>query len=316
MKIAFFSEIGSNDGIEFPRNFQNMRTDVAWAVSLNAKIYSFTPNKFPDIDLAIMICPKKDSNKCFVFFERFKGKCQFANMMEANQSFWQNYSIDNQIGYLNLLNQVDHIFVHNEIDVKYFKGLIPNKNVSVMQSLMIEDTIPQEAKKFDQITRSGVMIGGNFCEWYSGIDSFIIAQEFEESIYIPSMGRKVDGEENIEGLNHLPYLNWSQWMIELSKMKYAIHLMRTYAAGTFSLNCARLKIPCIGYDQLDTQINLFPELSVKEGDLVEARRMAKHLKENQLFYNHVSEYAFKKYNEIYSENIFIEKFNQTIKGVL
>lgn len=315
MKIGFYTE--NNFEGYVPKN-QSGRTDTSWMAVLSAYHCPFSNmSNSPNFDVGIIIVPKKNSGLAFKGYEHYKHKClKWAVMQEANQTYWQNYTIENQINYLNLLNQVDHIFVHNEIDVKYFKGLIPDKKVSILPSLMIDDAIPLAADKVDQNTRSGVMIGGNFCEWYSGIDSFIIAQEFEEPIYIPSMGRKADGEENIEGLNHLPYMNWSQWMIELSKVKYAVHLMRTYAAGTFSLNCARLKIPCIGYDQLDTQINLFPELSVKEGDLVEARRIAKHLKENQLFYNHVSEYAFKKYNEIYSEKIFIEKFNQTIKGVL
>ncbi len=324
MKIAFFSEIGSNIGTYFPRDFHNQRTDTAWAVALNAPVLNlgtlleynsqFQPRKDEtSFDLGIIIVPKNNPNKAFDCFKNNQKYCkQWSSMQEAQNSFWQSFSIENQVQYLNFLSEVDHIFAHNEIDVKYYKGLIPNKNVSVMQSLMIEDAIPVEAEKVP-LNRSSCIIGGNMCEWYGGMDSFLIAQEFGEQIYIPSMGRKVEGEEHIEGLNHLPYMNWSEWMATLNQFKYAVHLMRTYAAGTFSLNCARLKIPTIGWNSLDTQHILFPELSFDEGDMISARKAAKHLKENQQFYNHCSEYAFKMYNEIYREESFIKKFKDSIE---
>ncbi len=312
MRIAFFSEIGSNEGIQFPRTFPNMRVDCAWAVALNAKVYSFTPDVFPDIDLAITICPKNAPEKCFRFFEKFNGKCFFANMQEAQNSYWQDYNIENQIRYLNFISSVDFILCHNEIDKKYYRGLIPDKKVSVLQSLMIEDAIPVEVGKVSQsvnfAARSGTMIGGNMCSWYGGMDSLMIAQEFGEKVYAPSMGRKVTGEETIEGLTHLPYMSWSQWISELSKMKYAVHLMRTFAAGTFSLNCARLSIPCISWNSLDTQVVCHPELSFDEGDMVSARKAAKNLKENEQFYNHCAAAAFKNYQDNFTEEKFLERF--------
>lgn len=311
MKIAFYTE--NNFEGKVPRN-QAGRTDTSWMVALNAYHCPFNNwSNSPHFDLGIIIVPKKNPFLAFKGYEHYKNKCKkWAVMQEANQTFWQNYEIEEQIHYLNLLSNMDFIFVHNEIDVPYFKGLISHKNVFVLPSLLIEDSIPIEAKKVAQ-NRSSCIIGGNFCEWYSGMDSFLIAQEFGEKIYVPTMGRKVPGEEQIEGLNHLPYMNWSEWMVQLNQFKYAVHLMRTFAAGTFSLNCSRLKIPCIGWNSLDTQVNLFPSLSFDEGDMISARRAAKHLKNNEQFYQHCVEYAFKKYNEIYSEEIFIEKFYNNIK---
>jgi hypothetical protein len=137
------------------------------------------------------------------------------------------------------------------------------------------------------------------------------------------MGRKVAGEELLEGLTHLPYMNWRQWFLELNKRKYGVNLMRTFAAGSFTLACARLKIPCIGWGRIDetnpegtdTQRILFPELTIPTGNMKKATKTAKHLRDDNFFYQHCAEYAMMKYNEIYSEKIFIEKFNQIIKEI-
>ena len=155
---------------------------------------------------------------------------------------------------------------------------------------MIEDAIPKDAlhKEVIGFPRKGVMIGGNFVSWYGGFDSYMLGTIFDESIYAPSMGRKRSSEDNIDNINYLPYMEWRQWMIELSKRKYAVHMMRTHAAGTFSLNCAYLGIPCIGWKGLDTQEICHPKLSFELGDMETARKMAKHLADNDLFYKHCS----------------------------
>lgn len=310
MNIAFFTE--NNFKGKVPRS-QGNRTDTSWMVGLDAQHFPLSQENFLNFDLGIIIVPKKNPFQAFYFFEKHRKICKkWAVMQESDQIGWQRYSITDQINYLNLLNEVDLILCHNEIDEVYFKGLIPHKNVSVLPSLMIEDAIPSKAKKVPQ-NRTSCIIGGTWTDWYSGQDSFLIAQEFGESIYAPSMGRKQIEEDQIEGLKYLPYMNWAEWMVTLNQFKYGVHLMRTYAAGTFSLNAARLKLPTIGWGNgCDTQRLLFPELSPPEGDMVQARKLAKHLKENQLFYDHCAEYAFKKYSEIYSEEIFISKFNQII----
>ena len=80
--------------------------------------------------------------------------------------------------------------------------------------------------------------------------------------------------------------------------------MRTHAAGTFALNCAYLGIPCIGYEGLDTQSLCHPDLTVKIGDLNEAKNLAKKLRNNKEFYVHCSQISKQKYKEHYIENNF------------
>ena len=220
-------------------------------------------------------------------------------MQEGPNWYWQDYPLQQQIWYFNTIQEADFMFVHNESDKKYYEGLT-GKECKILPSLMIEDSI----KDLPQVERNNIMIGGNFCSWYSGFDSYMVAQEADCSIYIPSMGRKIEGEEQMHNLNHLPYMNWVNWIKTLNNFKYGVHLMRTHAAGTFALNCAYLGIPCIGYEGLDTQEKCHPNLTVKLGDLATAKEKLILLKTDNNFYNKCSNIAKQNYKKFYHESKF------------
>ena len=196
----------------------------------------------------------------FPLIEQMKRLCKkIGYMQEGPYWFFQDYPMDQQIWYYNALMEMDVIFGHNRSDVEYFKGLTQKKHVYQNPSLMITDEIKPTTKPEE---RNGVLIGGNMVRWYGGFDSYIVAQEFGEDIFAPSMGRKIEREDEMD-ISHLPYMNWIEWMNNLSRFKYAVHLMPTQAAGTFALNCAYHGIPCIGYKGLDTQSKCHPQLTVK-----------------------------------------------------
>ena len=297
MKVAFFTEMGFNGKV--PRTHTNMRTEFAWMVALNADHYNLQQTPKVEYDLGIVINSK--NNPELINVQRYKTKCKrIAIMQEGPFWYYQDYPLTNQVHYFNNLMDADIILAHNELDVKYFRGLTGHSDVRVLRSLMIEDPIgtitPPEQ-------RSGIMIGGNMKSWYGGFDSFMIAKTVTEEIYSPQMGRRQEGEEQL-GIAQLPYLEWNKWISELSKRKIGIHMMRTHAAGTFALNCSFLGIPCIGYGGLDTQRILHPELTVEDGDLASARKLVKKLHLDQEFYILCLNLTKKLYKEHYHEDTF------------
>jgi hypothetical protein len=300
MKIAFFTEMGFRGQVT--RTHENMRTEFAWMCALNADHYNLkdTPDQHYDIGIAI----NSKKNPQWVDVNRLKQYCDKVGVMqEGPHWYFQDYPLENQITYFNNLTDADIIFAHNESDSKYFRGLVDNADVRVLRSLMIEDAVGD----IDNVNRSGVMIGGNFVSWYGGFDSMITAAAFEEEIYVPSMGRKQPGEEQL--VNVLPYMSWKQWIHKLNEFKYGVHLMRTHAAGTFALNCAYLGIPCIGYQGLDTQMICHPDCTVELGDVESAKQIAKRLRNDEEFYLYCSDVAKNNYASQYHENVFLEKVN-------
>lgn len=303
MKIAFFTEMGFEGKI--PRNHTNMRVEFAWMASLKATHYplGIIPNK--NYDLGIIIIPKNNPK---LDINTFRKSCnKIAIMQEGPHWYFQDYDLQNQIHYYNNLISSDIIFTHNKSDKIYYEGLTNHSKVKVLPSLMVEEAIGD----LPNLQRKNVMVGGNFASWYGGFDSFIVAQEFEEEIYCPSMGRKKEGEENL--LNLLPYMDWKKWIHTLNEFKYGVHLMRTHAAGTFALNCSYLGIPCIGYKGLDTQEILHPNLSIEIGDLISAKKLAKKLKNDLDFYKEQSILTKKLYKEKYHENIFNSTFKKQLE---
>ena len=295
MEIAFFTE-GQWQG-RVPRNHPNMRTEMAWMCALKADHYNINDIPTKQYDLGIVIIPKNNPEFNSI---RLKQYCkQLASMQEGPHWYFQDYTLDRQCWFYNTLMDMDFLFVHNNIDKKYFEGLT-GKKCKVMPSLMIEDSLEELSTE----DRNGVMIGGNFCHWYGGFDSYMVAQTFDEKIFIPSMGRKIEGEEQMDNLYHLPYMNWTQWIQELNKRKYGVHLMRTHAAGTFALNCAYLGIPCIGYHGLDTQEICHPECTVEVGDIVSAKQIAEKLRNDEKFYLYCSNKSREAYTTVYNEKNF------------
>jgi len=161
----------------------------------------------------------------------------------------------------------------------------------------ITDIIPTKEEK--------VIIGGNFARWYGGFESYIVAQTFQVPIWGQTSHAMRQGEDQL--INILPRVFWIDWMKQLSAFKYAVHLMPTVAAGTFSLNCAYFGIPCIGNIKVDTQRLCHPLLSVDIDDIDKATTLAKKLSTDKEFYTMCSDMAKTNYNAQYNLNIFLQK---------
>ncbi len=302
-KIAFFSETGTNQ--KYPRDFPNARTEVAWCLALDAPMCSLTNLPSEHFDLGIVIVPKNNPN---IDLNHIRKVCDKVTIMqEGPHWYFQDYELPKQFHYYNNLLEADWVYCHNESDVSYYKGL-GCKDVRVMRSLMLPDGLVPRNEWGD-----ATIIGGNMVSWYGGFDSYMVAREIGNPIVAPSMGRKQDFEDSIEEINYLPYMSWRDWIMSLSQFNIGIHLMRTHAAGTFAMNCGFHGIPCIGYKGLDTQEIIFPNTTIKVGDLEGAQKIAKKLKSDDKFYDAVSKEALYRFNEYYTEEKWLENWEKQWK---
>ena len=304
-KIAWFTEGGWQGKVSLDN--PNMRNDVSTKYILGAEHYPifqlpqvlqhFGENHF---DFGIVTLPKTNVDKLMTFdmMGDLKKLCRKTiSMQEGPHWYFQDYNMEQQIWWYNSLTEFDMLFAHNHKDVNYYKG-ITNKPVHKMPTLML-------AERLGIVPRNewsnSVIIGGNMVRWYGGFDSMIVARELEMPISAPSMGRKIDREDEID-IQHLPYMTWVEWINSLSQYHVGVHMMPTHAAGTFTLNCAFHGIPCIGYKGLDTQEDLHPLLSVDDGDMNGAIKLAKKLKDDK-FYDECSIMC----RENYKKSMYTEK---------
>lgn len=318
-KIAFLTEMGFEGKI--PPNHTNMRTEFAWMNALNADHYNIRQyDKVKEYDVVFLIIPKGEvylnavgvqmQDKInpisdiltFPFADTLKqNNCnKIYYIQEGPNWLFNDYNMVDQVNFFNQLNSFDGVYAHSEQDAKFYKGLLPSKDIRVMKSLLIEDLIQDIVPSKQDKT----IIGGNFARWYGGFQSYMVSQYFETEIWAQDSHCKRPGEEQLPNLNHFPRLSWLDWMKELSQFKYAVHLMPTVAAGTFSLNCAYFGIPCIGNEKVDTQRILFPELSVDVDDIEKAVKLAERLKNDSDFYQKCSDQALNNYKKYYKLDVW------------
>tara|TARA_R110000796_G_scaffold120137_2_gene234273 strand:+ start:2000 stop:2935 length:936 start_codon:yes stop_codon:yes gene_type:complete len=306
MRIGFFTE-GNYQG-KMPRSNPNMRSDVSWICALNAThhpIVSLHTIPSDSFDVGIVIIPKtKNYLIDYPFVENLRRVCKkIAIMQESTYWYWQDNEIEEQIWYFNTILEFDLILCHNDVDLKYYRGLT-NKPCELLPTVMIGDNVKTSDEK-----NESVMIGGNFVSIYRGIDSYMVAREISDEVWAPTTGRMKDKEKELD-IKHLDWVTWTDFMYELSKHKYAVQL-GTPSAGSFNLNCSYLGIPCIGYDNVNTQKELHPSLSVEEGDIKKAKELANKLKDDD-FYNHCSNETKELYYKNYSEEEFLKIWKQKI----
>jgi len=318
IKVAFISENPTYQFTDHDRLQLHARTDFAWMCSLNAlnlKVDETHKNMDGiDADIYIYIPPKNSPALDMIEWVKYKTGKKIGIMQEGPHDFYHSYDIPVQMQYIKMLTEADFILCHNYYDKKYYETF--NSNVYIMPTLMIEDTI----KNLVKISDNRLMIGGGCSSWYGGTDSFMIAYSMKKRdpnihLYMPQMGRN-NGKESELGISILPHGDWYTWMLNLSTCRYAVHMMPTIAAGTFALNCAYLKIPCIGYNLVDTQDICHPSLSVDPGDLVTARELGHMLLVDKDFYEECSNDCYVKYHEHFGEDRWILKMEETFNKIL
>ena len=305
MKVVFFSESGLVG--KAPRNHPNARNDIAWSVMMNADWCPYGKTPTEHYDLGVVTIPKTKPDLNVNSFRQYCDKVVV--MQEGPHWYFQDYSVQQQFQFVQNLRNADWVWCHNKSDVGYYEGL-GCEDVRIMRTLMIPEGLPAKGYSKD---KSGVILGGNFTSWYSGLDSYLIAQAVNDKITNVSMGRKQQQEDLIEDITYLPYMNWREWINECSKYKVGIHMMRTHAAGTFSMNLSYHSTPCLGYYGLDTQDLLHPQTTVELGDIQGAQKILNKLYEDDNFYKECSEQTKELFDKYYTEEAWLEDFKKVNK---
>lgn len=323
MNVTFLTEMNFEGKIS--SNHPNMRTEFAWMNALDANhscIYDY--NNIKNQNHVFIIFPKGQLNLNAVAAKLTDTPNPHSELLDSNwlsilkrnnkkiyyiqegpSWMFTELEIQDQFNFYNMLTSVDAIYAHNDYDQKFYKGLVPTQTVLTIPTLMIEDRI----KDINTIKQDKVLIGGNFARWYNGFQSYLVASEFNIPIWTQESHAKREHEDHVPNLIHLSRVSWLDWMHEVSSFKYAVHLMPTIAAGTFSLNCAYFGVPCIGNEKVDTQRTCHPDLCVDVDDLESARKLAIRLRDDKEFYSECSNKCKELYRTHYDIDVWKRKIN-------
>ncbi len=85
---------------------------------LDADWWSINQNPEKKYELGVIIIPKNNPN---VDITRLKEFCDnVAVMQEGPHWYYQDYTIEKQIHYINSLREADWVYCHNKSDKKYY----------------------------------------------------------------------------------------------------------------------------------------------------------------------------------------------------
>lgn len=274
-----------------PVDYNNPRTEFAWGYYLNADFHHWKDaGEVTGYDHVFCILPKqhvirdtdgrpalplKEPAQMQVFFSLIQklkeNNSRLIFIQEGPVWYFQNYDIEDQVGYIHCLNEFDMVLAHDSRSEMWYRGIMrdPGIPIHVLPSTMIMEGRPEP---LPYEGRSGTLIGGNLAWWHGGFNSFEIARTTEEKIEAPKMHTFTDKETWIEGLEHLPYMELRQWLSNFRKYKYAVHMMPVVGAGSFALNAVYAGVPCIGSHDIPTQKDLFPSLSFDPDNIYYAKQ--------------------------------------------
>ena len=301
-----------------PENYTNLRAAETWIKYLNAyhlNLFKVLKEEKQYKGTCWVIIPKGHEavsylvqNQLGLVVELQKRFDKVYCIQEGESTFWHKYDVATQTWIWIQFQAADKIYTQNEYDLKYLKGLHPDKKFGLIRSVM-DDSIIDE-NNFKEKQEKAILTGPFTVEYY-GFTQMMVAKHTECEIDIPPMGQSRMPKDSLEmaenvGVNYLNYMMWKEWIENLSQYKYGYFLVPCIGAGTFPLNCAYHGIPCIGDSRAETQRLLFPELSIDHLDLKKAVELTKRLKSDKDFYNRCSSTAKMIYKQEFSKERFLE----------
>jgi len=250
--------------------------DVSWENEMRERMKVF------DNDLILFIIPKTKP-ETIAFIRGFvipNKKHMIGIIQEGEFEYFQNLDVKWQMEYLETLDSVDLILCHNEVDKLKFEAICACKNVLPIPTCFFT----KKYKPLDRHSNNSIMIHGTCTQDYNGSVGLAIAKDIGFDEYaMPGMGRRRPDQESAP-CKTLPYMQLDDWMEELKNYKYAINMTNQVAAGSCIVNSACVGTVCVGCDQFDTQMKLFPMLSFPMGEYGKAKELLRRLRDEAGFY--------------------------------
>jgi hypothetical protein len=219
---------------------------------------------------------------------------------ESHHRSFIHDNIDNKkdtnilINYYEFLSQCDAILTHNDIDTQYFSTLL-NKPCFLHPQLIIpiENNFQPNFDKPNTFILSTSEISR---DKGGALDGYFLVKEFNLPVY--TFGST---NTNLPLVTSLPYdPDYVRFNSNLSKFKIGINLPYLPIGGSFPLQCAMVKIPCVGWDNGDPIKDIFPDLVCEYPNFDKLRKIINRLLNDKKFYMDVVEKGY---------NLFLEKYS-------
>ena len=111
-------------------------------------------------------------------------------------------------------------------------------------------------------------------------------------------------------------MNLNEWLQFIYNAKFGIDIHREFSGGNCSLEFGSLGVPLIGNINLDTQRDIFPDLSFEFNDYDRIKNAISLLLNDKDFFEEVINKALTNTKEKYNSQTVVENFKQEINKFL
>jgi hypothetical protein len=242
---------------------------------------------------------------------------------ESDVFSWFDWGADEQETYIKILSKCTAFCYHNEYDAKVMKIFTNNLiKYSGCINYFVEEPKPFEEGKY-------ILIPSPLKGYQRGLISYKLATDNikELPIYATKYPRPKQIDPNsifiprpdlykMEGIELVDRMNVDNWLNFIYGSKFGIDIYRDFSGGNVSLEFGSLGVPLIGNINLDTQRDIFPDLSFEFNDYEGIKNAICLLLNDKDFFNEVSLKALNNTKEKYNSKIVVEKFKQDIQKFL
>jgi hypothetical protein len=295
MKILYLTDLNYTG---YSNNFQmGPRPPMSWISGLESYHCSYSNlNNIPhnDFDIAILGCIHENVdvlNIDIINKVRKSSKKLLFQHDSDHRYFYRNNSISRSYMLNFIILNVDGILIHNDLDKKYYENLYKKPcfyHKQLLLDVFNQLSLPKIKKDF--------LLGG-IEERYGALDGYMLLQDYpsDEIYHFGNVETQIPNLNLI--YNDFDYIKYNQF---LTKFKITLNLTPLAIGGSFPLQCAMVKTPCIGWNNSNPHKECFPDLVADYGDFEKLRLILNKLINDDEFYNYVTEKA---------RNIFLKEFS-------
>jgi hypothetical protein len=244
---------------------------------------------------------------------------------ESNIFDWFDWDADTQELYIDILSKCTAFCYHSNYDATVMKIFTQN----LIKYSGCTNFFVEKPKKFEQ--GEYVIVPSPLKGYQRGMISHVLASDNVKNLPIYSTKYTRPKNGNIpmdsifiprpdlykrEGIQIVDRMNVDEWYNFIYNSKFGIDIHREFSGGNCSLEFGSLGVPLIGNINLDTQRDIFPDLSFEFNDYDGIKKAIDLLSNDKDFFEEVSNKALVNTKEKYNSQTIVENFKKEVNKFL
>lgn len=266
-----------------------------------------------DNNIIIVQTPTNNELQCLHIIDHLCNNNKVFINQESSIFDWFDWPAEEQQLYIKILSKAKAFLYHSEHDKEVMKVFIDKFikypgciNFSVSAPRTIIDNkyilIPNPIKRYQR-----GMIGHKLVS-----DTLPKAQIYSMEYKYPEIRHNLSFPDayKLDNIELLGRQSFEEWLHIINASKFGVDIHREFSGGNVSLEFGALGIPLIGNINLDTQRDIFPDLSFDYKDYEGIKKAIRMLNEDSAFYREVSTKALSNVKDMYNSERIVSEFRK------